>query len=124
MQCLTTVIRCTLYINKCAIKSFSTSTNRSQLSQWEALFLFFSCHSVSGVTRFFFLGHTGNSMTRFFLSGSHRKWSDKIFYLGHTGNGLTRKYFLGHEDLVLERIALIHDRDVAEYFGRLCLFGG
>jgi len=32
--------------------------------------------------------------------------------------------FLGHDDLVLERIALIHDRDVAEYFGRLCLFGG
>ena len=45
------------------------------------------------------------------------------FFLEHTGNGVTR-FFLGHEDLVLERIALIHDRDVAEYFGRLCLFGG
>src|SRR6218665_626641 len=78
MQCPTTVIRCTLYISKCAIKSFSTSTNRSQLSQWETLFKFFSCHSVSGLTRFFFLGHTGNRMTR--------------------------KFFLGHEDLVMQSI--------------------
>ena len=48
----------------------------------------------------------------------YRKWRDKIIFSGSYRKWCARLFFLGHDGLVLERIVLVHDRDVVEYFGR------